>query len=171
MTSLASTNKSFAIALKKYAEAVIKLFCSSPKLLDFFTCSKYFIRDCRTTLITTYNAFFSTQSCLRWYTVHNNLFKEKLESVQFNASLTLKGSITDTSRKKNYQKLRLESIRDERWCRKLSVFFKALKKKKNRQYLLALILPRSSTWQEICMTFSTLTQTLTFFKTLFYHQP
>ena len=76
--------------------------------------------------------FFSTQSCLRWYTVHNNLFKEKLESVQFNASLTLKGSIRGTSRKKNYQKLRLESIRDERWCRKLSVFFKALKKKSPR---------------------------------------
>ena len=60
------------------------------------------------------------------------MFKEKLESVQFNASLTLKGSIRGTSRKKNYQKLRLESIRDERWCRKLSVFFKALKKKSSR---------------------------------------
>ena len=40
--SLLSRNKIFVIAVKNYAEAVIKVFCTCPILLDFFTLLQIF---------------------------------------------------------------------------------------------------------------------------------
>ena len=56
----------------------------------------------------------------------NNSFKEKLESIQCNACVALKGAIRSMSKQKIYQELELESLRDRRWCRRLCFFYKVL---------------------------------------------
>ena len=53
-------------------------------------------------------------------------FQKKLESIQYNAALTITGAIRGTSRQKIYSLLGLESIQDRRWYRKLCVFYKIL---------------------------------------------
>ena len=40
-----SRNKTFAIAVKNYGEAVITVFCSCSVFLIFLLCSKYFAQD------------------------------------------------------------------------------------------------------------------------------
>ena len=67
----------------------------------------------RTTLITIYKAFI--WSHLDYGDVHydqafNKSFKEKLESFQYNACLTLTGAVRGTSKEKIYQDLGLESL-------------------------------------------------------------
>ena len=42
MPSLHSMNENFVIAVKNYAEAMIKVFCSCPALLDFFNLFQVF---------------------------------------------------------------------------------------------------------------------------------
>ena len=42
-----------------------------------------------------------------------NSFKEKLESIQYNASLALTGALRGTSKEKICQELGLESLRDD----------------------------------------------------------
>ena len=56
-----------------------------------------------------------------WTSVHNS-FKEKLEFVQYNSYLDLARAIRYTSKEKIYQEPGLESVRDQRWCRKLCFF-------------------------------------------------
>ena len=46
-------------------------------------------------------------------------FQKKLESIQYSATLALKGAIRGTSREKFYSELGLESLQGGRWCRKL----------------------------------------------------
>ena len=69
-----------------------------------------------------------------WYTLVTNFeslfietfsitFSNKIESVQYNAALSITGAIRGTSRKKLYQELGLESLRDRRWYRRLVYFF------------------------------------------------
>ena len=50
---------------------------------------------------------------------YNNNFHEKLESIQYNASLAITGAIRGTSRDKLYQELGFESLKNRRWYRKL----------------------------------------------------
>ena len=54
----------------------------------------------------------------------NDIFKQKIESVQYNAALAITGAIRGTSRDKLYMELGLESLSDRRWYRKLSFFHK-----------------------------------------------
>ena len=42
-------------------------------------------------------------------------FQKKLESIQYNAALAIKGVIRGTSREKIYSELSLESLQDRRW--------------------------------------------------------
>ena len=53
-------------------------------------------------------------------------FQKKLETIQYNAALTITGAIRGTSREKVYSELGLESLQDRRWYRKLCVFYKIL---------------------------------------------
>ena len=52
----------------------------------------------------------------------NQLFSVKIESVQYNASLTITGAIRETSQEKLYQKLGLESLWSRRWLRRMCYF-------------------------------------------------
>ena len=64
--------------------------------------------------------------------IYNHSFKEffqnKLETVQYNAALAITGAIRGFSRKKLYQELGIESLKSQRWYRKLCLFFKIKKK-------------------------------------------
>ena len=53
-------------------------------------------------------------------------FQQKLESIEYNATLAITGAIKGTSREKIYSELGLESLQDRRWYRKLCVFYKIL---------------------------------------------
>ena len=52
----------------------------------------------------------------------NLSFVNKLESIQYNATLAIAGCFCDTSRDKLYQELGLESLSDRRWPGRLSFF-------------------------------------------------
>ena len=56
-----------------------------------------------------------------------NSFHAKMESIQYNACLTITGAIPGTSREKMYQELGLESLQLRRWYRKLCLFYKVFK--------------------------------------------
>ena len=83
----------------------------------------------RTTLITICKAFIWSHLdyCDVLYDqAFNNVFKEKLESFQYNACLALTGAISSRSKEKIYQESGLESLRDRRWCsRKLCLFIRS----------------------------------------------
>ena len=51
---------------------------------------------------------------------YNNSFHQKLESIQYNATLAIKCAIRGSSREKLYQELGLESLKQRRWFRKLT---------------------------------------------------
>ena len=59
----------------------------------------------------------------------NNSFHAKMESIQYNACLTITGAIRGTSREKLYQELGLESFQLRRWYRKLCLFYKVFRTK------------------------------------------
>ena len=50
---------------------------------------------------------------------YNNSFHHKQESIQYNAALAITGAIRGFSMEKIYQELGLESLRQQRWFRKL----------------------------------------------------
>ena len=52
---------------------------------------------------------------------------EKLESVQYSAALAVTGTWKRTSRKTLYNELGWESLNAQRWCRRLTLFFKYVK--------------------------------------------
>ena len=56
---------------------------------------------------------------------YNKTFHQELESIRYNACLALSGAIRGLSREKLYQELGLVSLQRRRWCRKLSLFYKA----------------------------------------------
>ena len=60
---------------------------------------------------------------------YNSAFRDKLDSIQHNACLTITGAIRGTSTEKIYQELGLESLKSRRWFRKLCHFYKILNKK------------------------------------------
>ena len=68
----------------------------------------------------------------------NEFFQNKLDLIQYNAVLAIKGTIRASSREKLYQELGLESLKSRPWYRKLCLFFK-LKKNKHRSYLFDMI--------------------------------
>ena len=55
---------------------------------------------------------------------NNELFKRKLEPVQYNAALAITGAITGTSRDKIFNELGIEYLADRRWLRRLTFFYK-----------------------------------------------
>ena len=57
----------------------------------------------------------------------NESFQNKFESVQYNATLAITEAIRGSSREKLYQELGLESLKSQRWYRKLCLFFKLKK--------------------------------------------
>ena len=58
---------------------------------------------------------------------YNISFHQKLESIQHNSALTIKGAIRGTSTEKLYNKLGLEILEKRRWYKKLCCFYKVYK--------------------------------------------
>ena len=100
----------------------------------------------RTTLIAIYKAFIRLlmdYGDVLYDQAFDNSFKEKLESIQYNACLALTGAIWGTSKEKIYQELGLESLRDRCCCRMFCLFYKVLENE-NSKYLCSLIPTRRS---------------------------
>ena len=57
----------------------------------------------------------------------NESFCEKLESVQYKATLAITSAIQGTSRDKVYQELGLQSLKSRRWYKRLTCMFKTMK--------------------------------------------
>ena len=95
----------------------------------------------RSTLITTYKAFVRPHldyGDILYDQIYNSSFREKLESVQYNACLALTGAIRGSSKEKIYQELGFESLRVRRWYRKLCLFYEVLNNE-HPKYLFNLI--------------------------------
>ena len=71
----------------------------------------------------------------------NESFSSKIESVQYNASLAITGTIRGTYQEKLYQRLGLESLRSRRWLKRVCYFYKPIKTQKPL-YLFNLIPPK-----------------------------
>ena len=69
-------------------------------------------------------------------------FHQKLESIQYNASLSITGAIKGTSKENLYQELSLESRQLQRWYRELGMFYK-ISKSKSPQFFFKLIPERT----------------------------
>ena len=79
----------------------------------------------RSSLLTIYKTFIRSQldyADIIYDQAYNSAFHDKLESIQYNAYLTITGTIRGTSTEKMYQKLGLESLKSRRWFRKLCHF-------------------------------------------------
>jgi len=86
----------------------------------------------RRSLLTLYKTFI--RSSLDYADViydlpYNSSFVDKIESIQYNASLAITGAIRGTSKEKLYLELGLESLQSRRWFRRLCSFYKILKNK------------------------------------------
>ena len=95
----------------------------------------------RSTLITIYKAFVRPHldyGDILFDETYNSSFREKLESVQYNACLALTEAVRGSSKEKLYQELSFESLRVRRWYRKLRLFYKVLNNE-HPQYLFNLI--------------------------------
>ena len=69
---------------------------------------------------------------------YNNSFQQRLESLQYKASLAITGAIKGSSTERLYQELGVESLQNRRWFRKLSIFYKIVKEQ-SPKYLYNLI--------------------------------
>ena len=56
----------------------------------------------------------------------NTYFHQRLESLQYNATLTITGTIRSTLKEKLYNELGLESFQNRRWYRKLSFLYEVI---------------------------------------------
>ena len=66
---------------------------------------------------------------------YDNSFQQRLESLQYKASLAITGAIKDSSAEKFYQELGLESLQNRRWYRKLCFLYIMLKNSPQNIYL------------------------------------
>ena len=83
----------------------------------------------RKSLITIYKAFLRPlidYGDIIYDQLQNESFCEKLESVQYKAALAIPGAIQGTSREKIYLELRLESLKNRRWYKRLCCMFKIM---------------------------------------------
>ena len=53
---------------------------------------------------------------------YNNTFHQKMESVQYNATLAITGAVRGSSRENFYEELGLESLQQRRWYMKICYF-------------------------------------------------
>ena len=103
----------------------------------------------RAALITLYKSFirpYLDYGDIIYEQAFNSSFHEKLESIQYNASLAITGAIRGTSREKLYNELGLESLHGERWYKKLCYFYKFYVFKQP-EYLFVLIPARTSNYR------------------------
>ena len=95
----------------------------------------------RKSLVTIYKAFLRPlidYGDIIYDQPQNESFCEKIESVQFKATLVITGAIHGTSRDKTYQELGLEPLKSRRWYKRLVCMFKIMNQKAPN-YLINLI--------------------------------
>ena len=81
----------------------------------------------RAALITLYKSFirpYLDHGDIIYEQAFNSSFHEKLESIQYNASLAMTGAFRGTSREKLYNELGFESLHARRWYGKRCYFYK-----------------------------------------------
>ena len=78
----------------------------------------------------------------------NQSFCNKLESIQYNAALTITGAIRGTSKTKLYKELGLEFLRSRRWYRQQYTFYKI--RTCNIPLYLADLLPKGTNSYHTC---------------------
>ena len=81
----------------------------------------------RAALITLYKSFIRSYfhyGDMIYEHAFNSSFHEKLESIQYNASLVITGAIIGISREKRYNELGFDLLQARRWYRKLCYFHK-----------------------------------------------
>ena len=78
---------------------------------------------------------------------YNPSFHQKLDSIQYNATLAIMGAVRGTS-KENYTELGLQTLEKRRWCRKLCCFFKMFRYKSAKN-VFNIPLPLVHTTQEM----------------------
>ena len=81
----------------------------------------------RQALITIYKSFirpYLDYGDILYDKAFNESFHQKIESIQYNASLEITGAIRGSSREKIYQEVGLESLQHRRWYRNLCYFYK-----------------------------------------------
>ena len=57
----------------------------------------------------------------------NMSFQQKMETIQYKAALAITGAIRVSSREKLCQKLGLDTLQQQRWCRILCSLYKIIK--------------------------------------------
>ena len=95
----------------------------------------------RSSLLTIYKTFVRSHfdyAGVVYDQSYKSSFHEKLESIQYNATLAVTCAIRGPSSKTLYKELGLESLQSRRWFRKLCQFYKILKNKSPR-YLFNII--------------------------------
>ena len=103
----------------------------------------------RAALITLYKSFigpYLDYGDTIYEQAFNSSFPEKLESIQYNASLAITGAIRGTFREKLYNELGFESLHARRWYRKLCYFYKVYVLKQP-EYLFNLIPVRTPSYR------------------------
>ena len=97
----------------------------------------------RISLVTIYKSFIRPHlSCGDVVYDHpsSDAFSNKLETVQYNATLAITGAIKGTSHKKLFQELWFEYLQQRRWMRRLCLFYKVVSTKLP-DYIYDIILP------------------------------
>ena len=95
----------------------------------------------RQALVTIYKTFIRSHlyyGDVLYDKAFNNSFDAKMESIQYNACLTITGAIRGASRDKICQELGLESFQLRLWYRKLCLFYKGFKNE-HPKYLFHLV--------------------------------
>ena len=90
------------------------------------------LRFPRFSLLTIYKSFARRHleyGCVVYDQPNNFRLSDKTETVQYNAALAITGAIRGTSKKKLYQELGLESLKDRRWLRRMSYLYKIISTK------------------------------------------
>ena len=119
----------------------------------------------RTSLLTIYKSFITPHldyGDVVYDQPSNDVFSNKLETVQYNAALAITGAIKGTSREKLYQELGLEYFQQRRWMRSLCLFYKVVSTKLP-SYIYVIIPPVNQS-QRHPNTFISISCTNEFFK-------
>ena len=95
----------------------------------------------RSSLITIYKSFIRSlfdYADIIYDQPYNSSIIDRIESIQYNASLAITGAIRGSSREKLYNELGLEPLYSRRWFRRLCAFYKIVNEK-SPKYLYDLI--------------------------------
>ena len=96
----------------------------------------------RQALVTIYKAFirpYLDYGDVLYDQAFNNSFHAKIESIQYNACLAIRGAIRGTSREKIYQELGLESLQFRRWSENFVSFIKVSKLSIQNTFLISFL--------------------------------